>query len=90
MKKAKLNGIPAYLEDFRGKALPCPCCGNTNLYLGHRSFGEMGVACWKAGKGCGLSLNVDMFSLVTRQKGFRNLERIALKTAVMKWNRRAK
>lgn len=86
--KVKLNGISSYLEEFRDKVLPCPCCGNTQLYLGHRSFDEMGVACWKAGKGCGLALNVDIFGVRTLKTGLRNLERTALKVAVMKWNRR--
>lgn len=71
--------------------MPCPCCGNDDLYVGHESFDTMAVVCWAKGGGCGLRMVVDAFSGIKRGiKGLRNLEHHALRLAVKRWNRRKK
>ena len=74
------------------KPLPCPCCGNKNLYTGHLSSTVMGVQClpeWEAGSGCGLSLGIhfEQISFI-KGKSYKHHFNRLLKEAISRWNKR--
>ena len=81
-----------YFDKYRDKVKACPCCGHTNLYIGHMSSDTMGVHCWLFDdKGCGLALAVDMYSNPHKGKTRTREDRedAAVREAIRRWNRRA-
>ena len=67
---------------------PCPCCGNTNLFVGAESSDTVAVVCWAYGKGCGLRMLVPYPDKMGRHKNLEALKESLARTAVRKWNRR--
>jgi len=71
------------------KVLPCPCCGNENLYVGKLMSVTLGVECNRALDGCGISLGrVYPRRMPKGLKTLEELDRYMLKQAVRAWNRR--
>ena len=75
---------------MKSKLLPCPCCGNANLYTGPMGNTLQGVECSHSLGGCGLSITVGVeigWAIIkkgTMEKAFD----AAQKEAVKRWNRR--
>ena len=69
------------------KVSPCPCCGNTDLYVGTTSADSQGVICWLNGGGCNLGLSV-RYQFNKRYKSDKDMEKKTLQEAVSRWNKR--
>lgn len=70
--------------------LPCPCCGNTDLYVGVMSSASMGVFCKpndETKSGCGLKIERG-FPETNRFRSMSLLEKHVLRRAILAWNRR--
>ena len=68
--------------------LPCPCCGNKNLYIGHESSDTFAVVCWAHGGGCGLRMIVRLPDTMGKAKTLTQVEHGCMRKAVRLWNRR--
>jgi hypothetical protein len=72
------------------KPLPCPCCGNTNLYTGKTMSVTLGVECNLYMDGCGLSIGRVYPKRMPRGvKDLKGLDEVMLKRAIQAWNRRS-
>jgi len=71
------------------KLKPCPCCGNTNLFVGCETSSSMAVVCWSYEGGCGLRMYVNWMDRIGKsKKTFKQLQHEALREAVRRWNKR--
>ena len=74
-------------EAVKYKILPCPCCRNTDLYVGVTSANSQGVICWLNGGGCNLELSVS-YQFNKRYKSVKDMERKTLQEVIKRWNKR--
>ena len=88
-------------EPFKVEILPCPFCGNRELWIGPKAAMRLGVKCrWfkeEKGKhlefiGCGAGISLDMDDPVVGKVdgSFSQLEKKTVLKAVELWNKRSK
>lgn len=72
---------------------PCPCCGNSALYIGPMTGLTFGVQCrdHKTRKGCGLKMERQCPDRRPRScKTMLDVDKYTLRKAIEAWNRRAR
>lgn len=76
---------------LKPRPLPCPCCGNKDLYVGKVESCTLGIECNRAMKGCGISMGRRYPQRMP--KGIKTLEELdsfLLMQAIQAWNKRIK